>query len=198
MACVCLYSCANQTTPAGGPKDEDPPKLLSSSPRHKQKNFDKKEITLEFDEYVALNNAKEEILISPSPGKNITYTAKKTKVIIEPEDGWEDSTTYSVSFREGIRDITENNAPENLKLAFSTGPTIDSLEIRGRVKFAISEDLPEKITIAIYKSDTFDIFEHTPSYFSMSTKTLAPLASRTSRKVNISSMPLGITIRILK
>ncbi len=129
-----------------------------------------REITLQFDEYVALNNAKDEILISPSPGKNISYTAKKNKITIEPENGWEDSTTYSISLREGIRDITENNPPENLKLAFSTGSTIDSLEIRGRVKFLLSENPPEKITIAIYKSDTFDIFEHTPNYFTISTK----------------------------
>ncbi|MEQ8304274.1 MAG: Ig-like domain-containing protein [Cyclobacteriaceae bacterium] len=170
IICIVLYNCANQTTPSGGPKDETPPKLISSSPNHKQKNFKGREIALLFDEYIALNNAKDEILISPSPGKDISYTAKKNKVIIEPENGWEDSTTYSISFREGIRDITENNPPENLKLAFSTGPTIDSLEIRGRVKFLLSETLPEKITIAIYKSDTFDIFEHTPNYFTISTK----------------------------
>ncbi|MEQ9592452.1 MAG: Ig-like domain-containing domain [Cyclobacteriaceae bacterium] len=170
IICIVLYSCANQTTPSGGPKDETPPKLISSTPNHKQKNFRGREITLQFDEYVALNNAKDEILISPSPGKNISYTAKKNKVTIEPENGWEDSTTYSISLREGIRDITENNPPENLKLAFSTGPTIDSLEIRGRVKFLLSENPPEKITIAIYKSDTFDIFEHTPNYFTISNK----------------------------
>ncbi len=162
-----LWNCANQTTPTGGPKDEAPPILINSNPIHKQKNYKDKGITLEFDELVNLNNPKEEILISPSIGKNVQFKVRKKTVTIVTEDGWEDSTTYTIAMREGIRDITENNAPENLQLAFSTGPTIDSLSIRGKVKFSLKEAIPDKITVAIFKPDTFDIFEHTPSYFTV-------------------------------
>lgn len=165
------WNCANQTTPTGGPKDETPPKLIRSIPAHKQKNYNGKSITLEFDEYINLNNPKEEILISPAAGKNIQFKARKNVATIQAEDGWSDTTTYTIAIREGIRDITENNAPENLQLAFSTGPTIDSLSIKGKVKFALKETVPDKITVAIYKPDTFDIFEHTPSYFTVVDKT---------------------------
>lgn len=166
-----LWSCASQTTPMGGPKDEEPPVLLSSTPIHKQRNFKGKSIELSFDEPVNLFNPKEEILISPSVGKDVDFKVRKNTVTITPANGWEENTTYSISFREGIKDITENNAPINLRLAFSTGPLIDSLLIQGKVKFALKETIPENITVALYQSDTFNIFEHTPTYFTISSKT---------------------------
>lgn len=160
-----LWSCANQTTPTGGPKDEQPPKLIKSIPQHKQKNYKNNTIQLTFDEYVNLNNAKDEILISPILAEVPEFKVKKNVVTITSPKGWADSTTYSIFFREGIRDITENNPPVNLKLAFSTGPLIDSMMIKGRTRLALNTKIPEKITVALYQADTFNIFEHTPNYF---------------------------------
>lgn len=162
--------CANQTTPTGGPKDEAPPVLISSIPAHNQKNFKGKNIELVFNEEIKLKDPREEILITPSPGKNTKYLARGKKVIIEPEFPWTDSTTYSIAFREGIQDITESNPAEDLRLAFSTGDTIDSLSINGTVALLFSEKIPEKITVALYQSDTFNIFNHTPTYFTKSNK----------------------------
>ncbi len=160
-----LAGCASVTTPTGGPRDEAPPELIESNPANGQKNFKGKSIELTFNEDLKLKDPKEEILITPSPGKNNTYTVKKNKVLIEPENRWEENTTYSITFREGIQDITEGNPADNLRLAFSTGPTIDSLSIEGSVAFTFSEKIPEKITVALYQSDTFNIFNHTPTYF---------------------------------
>ncbi len=160
-----LYSCASLTTPTGGPKDTTPPILLKSSPDSNQLNYKGKTVELTFNELVKLNNPKEEIIISPSPGKTIDFSAKGTKIIITPKDGWQDSTTYSIIFQEGIQDVTESNSPENLKLAFSTGNTIDSLLIKGFVKDLLKGIPLEKITVALISSDTFDIFTDVPSYF---------------------------------
>ena len=162
---ILLAGCASITTPTGGPKDETPPELIESNPTNGQKNFKGKAIELTFNEDLKLKDPKEEILITPSPGKNNTFTVKKNKVIIEPENPWEENTTYSINFREGIQDITEGNPAENLRLAFSTGETIDSLSIDGKVAFTFSEKIPEKITVALYQSDTFNIYNHTPTYF---------------------------------
>ena len=160
-----LYSCASLTTPTGGPKDIKPPILIKSSPDSNQINFKGKAVELTFNELVKLNNPKEEIIISPSPGKIIDFTSKGTKITITPKDGWKDSTTYSLIFQEGIQDVTESNSPENLKLAFSTGNTIDSLSIKGHVKDLLKGLPLEKITVALMSSDTFDIFTDVPSYF---------------------------------
>jgi len=165
-----LAGCANQTTPTGGPQDKIPPVLVSSSPTQNQKNFKGARVELLFNEAIQLREAKEQIIIIPSTVKDVTFTAKKNTVIIEPEEKWKDSTTYSIIFREAVRDLTEANPALNLKLAFSTGPYIDSLRISGSIHDALSENIPENITIAIYESDTFDIFKHSPSYFTKSNK----------------------------
>jgi uncharacterized protein (DUF2141 family) len=170
IAIAVIFGCASQTTPTGGPQDKIPPELVSSNPANNQKNFKGKSLELTFDEDVRLKDPKEEILITPSPGKNILYTAKRNKIIIEPELPWTDSTTYSLTFRDGIQDITEGNAADNLRLAFSTGESIDSLQINGTIKNTFSQNIPEKITVALYQSDTFNIFLHSPIYFTKSNK----------------------------
>lgn len=162
--------CANIQSPTGGPKDKRPPKLVSSIPAANATDFHGTTILLTFDEAVKLNSPREEIIISPSPGKEVEYTVKGNKVFIKPKERLKDSTTYSVLFREGVQDITEGNVPPNLKLAFSTGPYVDSLTIAGQV-YDVLEGLPkDKITVAIYSSDTFDIFSDLPSYFTKTDK----------------------------
>jgi len=163
-------SCAHQTTPSGGPKDKFPPILIKSVPENNQKNFKGRLVELTFDEFVKLSNPNEEIVISPSPGKNVQFAARGNKVTVEPKQDWKDSTTYSISFRNSIQDVNESNPAIDLRLAFSTGPTIDSLMLTGRVTQALTEVIPDKLTIALYNSDTFDITRHTPDYFTQSKK----------------------------
>ena len=170
FAVLAFSKCARQTQPNGGPKDTDPPELLSSTPANGEKNFHGNSIELTFDEYVKLKDPKEEILITPSPGTNTKFTAKKNKVVITPEKKFVDTTTYSIAFREGIQDINESNPTDDLHLAFSTGPTIDSLKISGSISEVFKDQVPEKITIGLYQSDTFDIFQHKPPLFSKSDK----------------------------
>jgi len=168
---ISFVHCARQTQPNGGPKDNDPPELISSNPANGDKNFHGDQIELIFNEDVKLKDPKEEILITPSFGTNTKFIVKKNKVIITPENKWLDTTTYSIAFREGIQDLNEGNPAEDLHIAFSTGPTIDSLKINGSISEVFKDKVPEKITVAVYQSDTFDIFRHKPLLFSKSDKT---------------------------
>lgn len=170
IASFILWKCASQTTPTGGPKDETPPTLKKSVPANNQTNFKGRKIDLTFDELIKLDNEKEEIIITPTPSKSVSFTVKQNKVTIEPKEGLKENTTYSISFREGVQDINEGNPAKNLRLAFSTGPSIDSLQISGKVTQSLTEKIPEKITIALYQQDTFNILKHSPVYFTMSEK----------------------------
>ncbi len=165
-----LASCANQTTPTGGPKDDTAPKLLTSNPSNNSKNFNKALLEFEFDEDIQTNNPNEEILITPTVGKKTKFMVKRNKLIITPELPWKENTTYNINFRDGVQDITERNRPENLQIAFSTGPEIDSLYIKGTIREALKETVPENITVALYQSDTFNIYRHVPTYFTKSNK----------------------------
>ncbi len=167
---IILANCARQTTPEGGPKDLTKPVLLNSSPKANQTNFKGRKIELFFSEDVKLKDPKKQIIITPSPGKDVKYTATGNKVTIEPPASWHDSTTYNLLFRESIQDITESNPAEDLHLAFSTGSTVDSLFITGTVVEARKEKIPENITVALYASDTFNIFTDNSTYFTKSDK----------------------------
>ncbi len=168
LSILIFTRCARQGQPNGGPKDSDPPELLSSTPADGEKNFRGTSIELTFNENVKLKDPKEEILITPSMGTSTRFTVKKNKVVITPENKWADSTTYSIAFREGIQDVNESNPTDDLHLAFSTGPTIDSLKVVGSLTEVFSDKVPEKITIGLYQADTFDIFKHKPYLFSKS------------------------------
>lgn len=162
--------CAKQTAPTGGPKDETPPKLKDSYPKQEQTNFKGDQIELSFNEPVQLNNPREQIIITPSVGKKFELTNKKNRVTIELNARLQENTTYSISFREAIQDITEKN-PANIKLAFSTGSYIDSLSINGKVLDALTEKVAANYTVALAPaSDTFNIFKHAASWLTLTDK----------------------------
>jgi len=167
---IVFAQCARVSQPAGGPQDKEPPELVSSVPTNGEKNYKTKQIELTFNEAVKLKDPQEEIIITPSVGAKTKFLAKKNKITITPENDWKDSTTYSIAFRGAIQDLNESNPSEDLHLAFSTGNFIDSLKISGSVSETFQDKIPEKITVAIYQSDTFDIFKHKATYFAKSNK----------------------------
>jgi uncharacterized protein (DUF2141 family) len=163
-----LIGCARQTSPTGGPKDTIPPILItrSSVPQQDQTNFKGKELQLTFSEMVVLNNPREQIIVTPSIGKDYEAKVKKDKVIITLENDLRDSTTYTFNFREAVQDITEKNPAKNLQLAFSTGSYLDSLSIEGIAHDVLTGKPLEEITVAVEpQNDTFSIFKHAATYF---------------------------------
>lgn len=164
-----FYSCANVTSPTGGPKDTIPPRLIKSIPEQEQLNYPGTQVMLEFDELMKLKNAKDEIIITPSV-KEPKFVARKNLVIIDFNETLKDSTTYSITFRESLQDLNEGNIVEDYHLAFSTGYEIDSLQLAGNVTQLLKGVPSDKYTVAIYKSDTFNIFKHKPIYFTRTNK----------------------------
>lgn len=121
-----LAGCANPIPLEGGPKDETAPVLVRSLPDTFSVNFRSRKIKLEFDEYILLRNANQELVVSPpmelSPEIKLLY---KT-VEITFTDSLLPNTTYSLNFGKGIVDNNENNPATNFTYVFSTGPVIDS------------------------------------------------------------------------
>ncbi|HMV07757.1 MAG TPA: Ig-like domain-containing domain [Cyclobacteriaceae bacterium] len=163
--------CAKQTAPTGGPKDETPPKLRESFPKHEQINFKGDRIELSFDEPIQLNNPREQIIITPSVGKDFDVTFNKNRVTIQLKSRLQENTTYTINFREAVQDLTEKN-PANAKIAFSTGDYLDSLQISGKVIDALTEVAPKSYTVALAEySDTFNIFKHPGAWITQTDKT---------------------------
>ena len=154
-----LLSCARQSSPTGGPKDTIPPVLVRVIPPNETINFNADQIELEFSEDVILNAPKEQLIITPTIGKEYKMTYRRNRVIIEFEEPLQDSTTYTFNFRESIQDITEKNSVRNLQLAYSTGTYLDSLSISGTIYHMLSGKPAEDATVALHtENDTFNIF----------------------------------------
>src|SRR5690606_28353106 len=135
-----LASCAKQSTPQGGPRDEDPPVLLESNPINQSLNTKPEQITITFDEYVKLENPSKGIVITPRIKKDeVEFSALKNVVTIKLNQELEDSTTYVFNFQKSVGDISEKDPAEGLKLVFSTGNSIDSISLSGKVNFYYPE-----------------------------------------------------------
>lgn len=160
--------CAKQSSPLGGPRDEDPPVLLETSPGDQSLNVKPSEIILTFDEYIKLDNPNKNIVITPRLNKDeIITTALKNEVIIELNQELEENTTYVFNFQNSVQDLSEGNPAENLKLVFSTGNFIDSLQIKGQVNnyWPSQQYDARNVLIGLYlENDTTDLFTAAPYY----------------------------------
>jgi uncharacterized protein (DUF2141 family) len=165
--CILFFlSCAKQSSPTGGPKDTIPPKLVRVFPANESTNFSEQKIELEFSEMIAVNNPNEQLIITPSVGKDIDMKVKKNTFVLTFEKPLKDSTTYTLNFREAIQDVTEKNPARNLQLALSTGAYVDSLSISGKITDLIRNKEVKDVTVAIHpRNDTFNILKHPASYF---------------------------------
>lgn len=150
--------CAKRASPTGGPKDSIPPVLINASPKLNSIFFDKEEIGLTFDEYVTLKDINKQLIISP-PLNSTQYkvypvTGASKKVTLKLLDTLLDNTTYTFNFGESIIDFNESNPASYLTYTLSTGPTIDSLYIRGRVTDAFENETERFISLQLYPVDS--------------------------------------------
>jgi|TARA_B110000503_G_scaffold31415_1_gene50715 uncharacterized protein (DUF2141 family) len=152
------FQCAKRASPTGGSKDSIPPILINASPKMNTTFFDKEEIKLTFDEYITLKNVSKQLIISP-PLNSDQYkvyptTGASKKVTIKLLDTLLENTTYTFNFGEGIVDFNESNPSPYLSYTLSTGATIDSLYIRGRITDAFEQKTNPFISLQLYPVDT--------------------------------------------
>ncbi len=163
-------ACAKQVPLTGGLKDLDPPVILTTVPANGSLNFQGQEIVLEFDEYIIEDNLRTQLLITPRTSSTYKSKVNRNKITLSFEEPFDSATTYTLNFREGIKDITESNVPDNLTFVFSTGDFLDSVSVSGKVRSLMTKEPQEDITISMYQvDDSLTIFSGPPLY---STKTL--------------------------
>ncbi|MEP2024121.1 MAG: Ig-like domain-containing protein [Reichenbachiella sp.] len=166
LVSIYIYSCANQGTPTGGPRDTIPPLLLESTPENKSINYKGKEFKFVFDEKINADKLKSQLLITPHIENKYNVKIKKNELTLTFEDNFQDSTTYTLNFSEGLVDITEKNPAINLSLAFSTGHYIDSIYVNGKITNLYTNKDQEAFVVGLYLiTDSLDILEDQPRYF---------------------------------
>ena len=150
--------CAKRASPTGGPRDSIPPVLVNATPKLNTTFFDKEGFTLTFDEYVTLKDVSKQLIVSPplssSQYKVYPTTGASKKISLVLNDSLMDNTTYTFNFGESIIDFNEGNPTPFLTYTLSTGATIDSLYIKGKVTDAFEKDTETFISLQLYPVDS--------------------------------------------
>jgi len=174
MAMVLIASCARRSSPTGGEKDSIPPVLIAANPKINSVNFNTDEIRLTFNEWVKLEDLDKQLIISP-PLEKKKYEIKPLsgitkKIFINFIDSLQENTTYTINFGNSILDNNEGNKMNFFNYTFSTGPTLDSLVLKGNVEDAFDLETDEYLSLQLYKIDsTYNdsiIFNSQPTYLS--------------------------------
>lgn len=145
--------CANAVAPTGGPKDEIPPKVVEEVPENRSINFSGKKIEITFDEYITLENANQNVLISPPLSEKPDIKLKNKTVVIKFKETLAENTTYTINFGEAIKDLHESNLFKDYVYSFSTGDYIDTLRIAGKVLYAEDKKPVEGAYVSLYSAD---------------------------------------------
>jgi len=148
-------SCAQIVSPAGGIKDNTPPKVVKAQPQNQSLYFNSEKITIEFDEFIQLNNTDDQIIISPPTEQKPEYILKGKLLDIRFKEQLQPNTTYTINFGNAIGDNKENNLLQNYSYVFSTGSLIDSLGINGTVYQAFNKKAEKEIVVGLYKTEGF-------------------------------------------
>ena len=152
MLVIIGYSCASMGTPDGGPYDEMPPKFVGSNPGLHAVNAKNKKLELEFDEFIKLEKAAEKVVVSPPQLEQPEIKVVGKKVVIELLDTLKDSTTYTIDFSDAIVDNNEGNPMGHFTYSFSTGTSIDTMEVSGTVLNAADLEPIKGIQVGLHKN----------------------------------------------
>ena len=155
LCILVLASCAKRGNITGGAKDTIAPVLTASFPKNFSTEFKGNTVKLTFNEFIKLKDLRKQLIISP-PMKNepLILPITPSKIItIKINDTLQDNTTYSFNFGQSMADNNEGNPLNQFKYVFSTGKTIDSLAIGGKVKDAYLKDVESFVSVMLYDVD---------------------------------------------
>ena len=153
LTTLLFASCANRGQgPQGGPRDSIPPVVMKETPLNGTLNFTGKEIVVQFDEYIQLDDVQKNVLISPPQQTPPEVKAIGKKLSVVFQEDLIDSTTYTLDFGPAICDYNEKVPLEGYVFSFSTGDVIDSLAISGKLYDAATLNPMPFVIVGIHRN----------------------------------------------
>ena len=148
--------------PDGGWYDDDPPKVIGSTPADQSANVKSKKITIYFDEYIKLEDATSKVIVSPPQLEMPEIKSAGKRIIVELKDTLKENTTYTIDFSDAITDNNEGNPMGNYTYSFSTGEQIDTFEVSGYVLDASNLEPIKGIMVGLYDDFADSAFKTKP------------------------------------
>ncbi len=130
-----------------------PPVVVETAPENRCTNFTGRKIEISFDEYVTLENANQNVLVSPPLATKPDIKLNNKTLIVRFKDDLKPNTTYTIHFGEAIKDLHEGNLFKDYVYTFATGDLIDTLCIAGKVLAADTKQPVENAYVGLYASD---------------------------------------------
>jgi hypothetical protein len=145
--------------------------ILESTPPNYSTHFSAAQVIIRFNEYFILKEIQKQLVVSPPMAKKPEFKVKGRELEINFKDSLLPDRTYAINFGEAIADLNESNPIKNFQYVFSTGSTIDSLEVSGKVVLALDGKPAEDVTVMLYSgtSDTLPLTSM-PLYIARTTK----------------------------
>jgi len=149
--------CAKQSTPTGGPRDEDPPVVVREEPPNGTTFFNGNSFEVTFDEFIVLDNVQQKLLVSPPLQEQPEIKIRRKTLHVEFEEELNEDMTYTFYFQDAIKDLNESNAYDNFQYVFSTGATLDSLSVTGNIYNAFDLNPGQEILVMLFHPKTWHV-----------------------------------------
>ncbi len=131
-----LLACARQLPPPGGPEDRTPPQILSATP---EPNATRVSLSARpqfvFSEKIDHASFEQAFFVSPTPSgdKKTRFRWRGKQVEIVFPDSLDAERTYVITVGTDVRDLRGNRFESAFTLAFSTGDSINTGKIHGKI-----------------------------------------------------------------
>ncbi len=167
LLAMIVIRCASEGMPSGGPKDETGPTIIATSPASGATNVATgATILFEFSEPVDYKSVENSLTVFPYLETKPKIKISRNEVKIIPEEKLRDNTTYIFSFGRKIADYQNNITENEIKIAFSTGATIDQSLVTGKLYDYAEEKKTAYILFYDYEMIKPDsIIYYRPSYY---------------------------------
>ena len=162
LSATLLIGCARPGTPDGGPYDETPPQVVGASPAEGSIGATPKTIEIFFNEYIKLENASDKIVISPPQLNQPEISANGNRIKVKLIDSLKPNTTYTIDFGDAIVDNNEGNPMGKYTYTFSTGDSINQMEVSGKVLNARHLEPIKGIIVGLHSDTTAQAFTQKP------------------------------------
>lgn len=145
-----VVGCAQVGAPDGGGRDLDPPVVVAADPPFGTTGFDGTSFTLTFDEFVQLQDARRQMLVSPPLPSPPKAMVRGRTIRVDLGSELLPDRTYIVQFGDAVRDLREGNVAKGLMYVFSTGNSLDSGRVAGRAEDAWSGEPAASVRVLLY------------------------------------------------
>jgi len=129
-----IAGCAKVGSPAGGPEDKVPPRVVMSSPADSAVNVDRRTgVVIEFSKRMHKESVERALFISPYPDPypRLDWSRGERLLALHFDEPLDSNRTYVITVGTDARDSRNNRLASAFSFAFATGPRMNSGRIVG-------------------------------------------------------------------